>query len=116
MAGTTGLLIALMTWRPGKAFGLAVLYTAMTYTAFMVGWGTYFDIGHESSPKQRTGSFDWLYGPITDVWQVDHGNRLIWRDLLAMSLRGTMQTVPQGLMMMLAGYGPLPMLSGIMMG
>lgn len=116
MAGTTGLLIALMAGKPGKGLFLAVIYTAITYTAFMVGWGTYFGIGHESSPKQRTGSFDWLYGPITDVWHVDDGSRLLWRDLLAMSLRGTMQTVPQGVMMLLAGYGPLPMVSGIMMG
>jgi hypothetical protein len=114
MAGTTGLLLALATLRPGKGLCLGVMYTILTYFAFFVGWGTYFAMGHESSDHQRVGSFDWLYGPITSVF--GDQARLTWRDLLAMSLRGTLQTVPQGLMLLLAGYGPLVMISGLMMG
>jgi len=116
MAGTTGLLAGAVTLRPGKGLLVGLFVAVASYFAFFVGWGTYFAIGHETSERQRVGSFDWLYGPITDVYGVDGGARLLWRDILAMSLRGTMQTVPQGLVLLLAGMGPLPMLSGILMG
>ncbi|KAA0147335.1 hypothetical protein FNF29_07403 [Cafeteria roenbergensis] len=116
MAGATGLFLAVSALRPGKGLVVGTHYMLVSYFAFFVGWGTYFAIGHERNARQRVGSFDWLYGPITDVFGVDGGQRLLWRDLLAMSLRGSMQSVPQGIALLLAGFGPLPMFSGLMMG
>ena len=49
-----------------SGFIMASVVLVLTYFGIMVGWGTYFVLGHEpwvNGSLGRVGAFDWLVGP-----------------------------------------------------
>ena len=91
---------------------VAASAVVLLYFGIMVGWGTYFSLGHEewkNNSLGRPGAFDWLVGPRFPG--ANESTRFL-RDFNGMTFRGLQQSVPTGFVLLLYGYGWLPMASG----
>lgn len=113
MSGGTGLAVAVAVGRAGKGSLVVLLFVVATFFSFLVGWGSYFSMGRSNEYKGRVGAFDWLVGNPAEDWDFD---RLYARDMVALSLRGALETIPTGLLLLLLGFGYLPLISGLFMG